>query len=384
MSASAGPSATGVAWTEGPTASRVAVLSRSWIAIARAGWSAPQPPETLELAAAVRSLSGALSRCSAVDVLVPGGAGLGGADGAFDRVEIGLPAGGSRWPEAAAARFEPSGSCSAALVDDGDGEAVALARALMPGVPVLAVGRAHGTGVTEEPGRLGPGPAVTGVLDVGAAVAPVAPDAAGAPDATGEGLSEAPCHRVGLYARVHPYAASRAHHELGAVAGYLLVLSDRAGAGAPDAKARWLLARCARRHVVVVEGAVAHVWRSRSELFAFEVHSRMDLWRLMAHAWAVADLAPGPVYGRECVEAMRYGVPVVAPEGSAVEPLARVGALATFSGTAGLVRRVGSLEEPAARSRLASTGRSVADRWYGDPVALVDRLAGVLAALAAR
>lgn len=343
-----------------PTGRRVAVLSRSWRPT-----DAPKPLAGAALAeqrAAVRSLAGALSRCAAVDVLVPGPGGSSRADGAFDTAGIGPSAPGGHWPAPGALGCAEGHRWDAVVVDAGDDGAVLVSRALAPGAPVLAVGRSvPGAGAAEG---------ISALLDVGTD--------GGASDDQGRRR-----HAVGLYARVHPYAAERRHHELGEVRDYVLVLSA-GGGGRPEDETSWLLARCARRHVVVVDDAVAHLWRSRSRLYGFEVHSRMDLWRLMAHAWATVDLAPGPLYGRECVEALRYGVPVVAPAGSSVDGLARQGALTSFRGSAGLVRSIGALEDPGTRARMGAAGKAVADRWYGDPEALVRRVADALCAHTAR
>ena len=42
--------------------------------------------------------------------------------------------------------------------------------------------------------------------------------------------------------------------------------------------------------------------------------TRMDLWRLVAHANVCIDLRPGSYIARECVEALRFGTPIIVPE----------------------------------------------------------------------
>ncbi len=312
---------------------RIAVLSPSWV----------EAPHS-EIAEAVRSIAGALSRLAPVDVFVPGD-GASFADGAFDVT----PIGGARAPRV---RYE------AVVVEAGrrgDGELVRSAGSLAAGAPVLAVGGARFT--------------VDGVLDVGL-------------DGADGGAGTAPAvHHVGLYARVHPDARSRRHDGLGGIADYLLVLGDHPGVPAtpnPSRRTRWLLARFARQHVVVVEGGVARAWRSRSCVAQFDVHTRMDLWILMAQSKGVVDLLPGDVYARECVEALRLGVPIVVPGGSAADRLASAAGGMRFTSTAELLSCAEALDDPATRTALASFGREVADRWYGDPHAVVARLAGAL------
>ncbi len=322
---------------------RIAVLSPSWV----------QAPHS-EIAEAVRSIAGALSRLALVDVFVPG-EGATFADGAFDVT----PIGGARAPRA---RYE------AVVVEAGrrgDGELARTAGPLAAGAPVLAVGGARFT--------------VDGVLDVGL-------DGAAGGSGAGTGFDgdarTAPAvHHVGLYARVHPDARSRRHYGLRGIPDYLLVLGDRPGVPAtptPSHRTRWLLARFARQHVVVVEGGVARAWRSRSCVAQFDVHTRMDLWILMAQSKGVVDLLPGDVYARECVEALRLGVPIVVPGGSAADRLASAAGGMRFTSTAELLSCAEALDDPATRTALASSGREVADRWYGDPHAVVTRLAGAL------
>jgi hypothetical protein len=320
---------------------RIAVLSPSWV----------EAPHS-EIAEAVRSIAGALSRLAPVDVFVPGD-GASFADGAFDVTPIGAA-------RASRARYE------AVVVEAGRrGELVRSAGSLAAGAPVLAVGGARFT--------------VDGVLDVG-------PDGADGGSGAGTGFDggagTAPAvHHVGLYARVHPDARSRRHYGLGGIADYLLVLGDRPGVPAtptPSDRTRWLLARFARQHVVVVEGGVARAWRSRSCVAQFDVHTRMDLWILMAQSKGVVDLLPGDVYARECVEALRLGVPIVVPGGSAADRLASAAGGMRFTSTAELLSCAEALDDPATRTALASFGREAADRWYGDPHAVVARLAGAL------
>ncbi len=320
----------------------MAVLTKSWA-------SAPLG----EMAAALRSIAGALSRVADVDVVVPGD-GPRIADGAFDLTPVGGPA-RDRWPApdrvaAAPARYR------AVLIEAADVGGRELAASIARGAPVWAVGR---TGSSK------------GAL--------LAVDLQASAE---EGELRAPgLHRVGLYARVHPGASTRRHYGLRSTPEYLVVLGDRLGMPKspwPSERIRWLLARFSRRHVVVLEGGVARVWRSRSCVAEFGVHTRMDLWILMARALGVVDLRPGDVFARECVEALRYGVPIAVPVGSAADGLARSGGGLRFSSTAELLASVDALFDPPTRQTLSAVGKQVADRWYGDPDSLVARLAVVL------
>lgn len=323
-------------------ARRVAVLSAAW------------GPRGGEVAFAARVLAGAASRLGPVDVFGPWPAGRRG-DGAFDPAGLGLPEPGRRWPSPGAAPTPateaPPRAYRAVLVDGGDEEAVALAAVRLPGVPVLGIG----------------GPPVPGM----AARLDLVP-------ADGHTARSRP---VGLHVPVHALAAERPHLELGPVGDYLLVLSARppqdADPDVPCAEVAWLAARYPRQPAVVVENAVATVWRSRSCVRRFGVHTRMDLWRLMAHARATVDLGPGPLFGRECVESVRYGVPVVVPAASGAAALVRAGAGLRFDTTAGLLDAVGALNREDVRDQVRGAGAAL-EPWVGEPQRLVDRLAAAL------
>lgn len=352
----------------------VTVLSSAWL-------HAPRD----EMGFAMRSIAGALSRLGEVDVLVPGPPRT-WADGGFDVTAIGVPRAGRTWPDpddvtawaphdahAGARRGRPS----AVVVQTGDEDAHHLAAALLPGLPVVAVGSRGRPVPTASGASLGPSEG-----EILAAV-DLAPEGAAGTGAR-ESDADRRLHPVGLYARVHPGAFDRRHYGLRSVPEHVLVLGDRTGALRsrwPSERVRWVLARFARQHVVVVEGAQASVWRSRSNVGQFGVHTRMDLWLLMAHARGVVDLMPGTLFARECVEALRYGVPVVAPAGSCAVALADAGGALCFSSTAELLSCVETLGDPVRRQDLSQAGRAVADQWYGDPDGLVDRLASVLETL---
>lgn len=329
--------------------------ARAPLAIVSSSWGGAG-----EIGFAVRSIAGAASRVVPVDVFVPGTPAARTPDGAFDLSGVGRPVDGGRWPDAADVA-PASRRYGAVAVEEADPGAVAIARALAPGAPVVVIGSGS------VPLEGSPAAEAAAVLGIGASA------------------STSGAQRVGAYVAVNPFASSRPHLELGAAVDYILVLSDR-GPDTPDADrpsddVAWLVARFPRRHVVVVENAVAVVWRSRSASRQFGVHTRMDLWRLMAHARATVDLAPGSLFARECVEALRFGVPIIAPSATQGAGLAELGGGLAFSGTRSLLGCVAAMETPLERDRLAAAGRAVADEWYGSPAALVERVAAALGAL---
>lgn len=298
------------------------VVSRHWRAHAS------------ERAFVTRSLAGAASRAGPVAVLVPGPPGRREPDGAFDLTGFGEDD-SLVWPADL-----PAG-CPL-IVDE-----------LSPGVRALRSG-----GWTLSP-------APWGNSDQAWRAIPLV-DGDGAPP-------------VGLFVPINPLATRHHHHGFG-FTGYLLVLSDRSapGEGPPD-PAAWLTAAFHDLHVVVVERALASAWKGRSLRGTTSVDTRMDLWRLMAHAVACVDLAPGPLVARECVEALRLGTPIVVPDhASSAAQHARASAGATFSDAWGLLEAIEKYRNEANRASAALQGRAYAEALFGDPAGFVERLTGIL------
>jgi hypothetical protein len=190
---------------------------------------------------------------------------------------------------------------------------------------------------------------------------------------------------IGLHVAVNPLAAERPHNALG-FTDYLLLLTDRGG-NVPRADddvtvgARWLAAAFPRHHLVVLESGTATVWRCRALRGVVTVDSRTDLWRLMAHSRAVVDLRPGPLVARECVEALRFGTPVIVPSGGAAARLAAAGGGLSFEDMDGLLGCVDVVDDAARRAGLCASGREQADARYGDADAFVARVGAAMAAV---
>ncbi len=180
---------------------------------------------------------------------------------------------------------------------------------------------------------------------------------------------------LGVHVPVNRLAEQHRHHGFG-FTDYVLVLSDRAGAHAePPPAAAWLSAAFADADVVVVENAMASAWKGRAFRGTASVDTRMDLWRLLAHAKVCVDLAPGAHIARDCVEAMRFGTPIIVPDGAGPGPLhSRATGGATFQDASELLRATATFGNEAHRAAVAASSREYADGRYGDPAALVERL----------
>jgi hypothetical protein len=173
---------------------------------------------------------------------------------------------------------------------------------------------------------------------------------------------------VRMFVPVNPLAEAHRHNGFG-FTGYVLVLSDRVGThDEPPSTVAWLTAAFPEQHLIVVENAVASAWKARTLRGQVPVTTRMDLWRLLAHAGVCIDLAPGHLLARECIEALRFGTPLIVPRrsGAAVQHAIASGG-ATFADAEQLINAVGRLKDPAIRSRASENGRRYAETTYGDP-----------------
>ena len=284
-----------------------------------------------ELTFVTRSIAGAASRSGEVALLVPGDVDR-EADGAFDLEGLG-PSGALQWPVGLR-------SDATVIVDE-----------LTPDITDLL----SRTGAT----------AVFSLSAIGDSVEPgwqhlelVVRD-----------------HPIGVHVPVNHLAERHRHHGFG-FTDYLLVLSDRSGDPAePPEGAAWLSSAFKDADVVVVENAVASAWKARSLRGRVPVDTRMDLWRLVAHAKVCVDLDPGSILARECVEALRFGTPIIVPEQSGPAQVhARASGGSTFGDPGELVAAVRALDSESTRSAVSRAGRLYADGLYGDPAAFVARV----------
>jgi hypothetical protein len=292
-----------------------------------------------ELAFATRSLAGAASRLGPVTVLVPGAPQLVEADGLFDLQSMGMP-GSLRWPDG----VPPD---TAILVDELSDD-VAHLLAATRGASVFYLSGSHRQSATSW----------RSLRLVGGK------------------------EPVGVHVPVNQLAAQHRHHGFG-FTDYVLVLSDRTGDhdGAPPPAAAWVSAAFTGADVVVVEDAVAWAWKGRALRGKVSVDTRMDLWRLLAHANVCIDLAPGPTIARECIEALRFGTPIIVPDwAGAASVHAQESGGSIFGDADDLLMAVGRMRDEADRSRVSEAGRRYSESRFGDPAALVARVRALLRA----
>jgi hypothetical protein len=181
------------------------------------------------------------------------------------------------------------------------------------------------------------------------------------------------------YVPVSEVAARHRHRGFG-FTGYRLVLAGGSGNGdEPPAAVAWLSAAFHACDTVVVANGSADAWKGRTLRGRATVDTRMDLWRLLAHAAVCVDLDPGPLIARECIEALRLGIPIVVP--GLAEPAAthaRASGGATFGDAAELITAVGALSSSTSRAVASDSSRRYADAAFGDPERLVGQLTALL------
>jgi hypothetical protein len=309
------------------------ILSQSW-------WQ----PDT-ELSFVTRATAGAASRLGPVTVLTPTTPDHTHADGGFEVQGVGYDP-TAAWPRSATIEWPQGLPSSGPIVLDHWGEGCdGLTQVVSAhGTPWVVLGPPASRPTTPLP-----------YLPVG---------------------DRTEVDALGVFVPVNPIAATHRHNGLG-FTGYLLVLGARAGTPAaepPDPAVAWLTARFPDAYVVAIEHAVATVWKGRSLRGAVAVATRTDLWRLMAHARVTVDLRPGAVIGRECIESLRFGTPVIVPSTSVASAHAQAGGGLTFSTITDLLSGVEALAEDRLRIHLSGIGKDYAERLFGDADRMTRRL----------
>ncbi len=299
-----------------------------------------------ELSFVIRAVAGAASRLGPITVFIPG-SGDTIPDGGFDLIPVGQSADGI-WPDASKLRLpEDFLASTCILMDEFGPNADAVLKAF---------------GSSGQVFTLTSGPDAATVLRL-------------------VGDEEGSSPLIGMHVPINPLASAHRHNGFGFV-DYVLVLSGRSGSHElPPDEVAWLTAGLHHADIVVVENAVASVWRGRALRGSTTIDTRTDLGRLMAHALVCVDLAPGPYVGRECVELLRYGTPIVVPEGTAAASHARMGGL-TYDHEGELVQKVTRFEDASFRHKKSLAGRHYADATYGDTTVFTQRLSQALASTA--
>jgi hypothetical protein len=189
---------------------------------------------------------------------------------------------------------------------------------------------------------------------------------------------------VGLHVPVNTLAEQHRHHGFG-FTGYQLVLSGNveSSANEPAPEVKELGAAFPEDDIVVVGNGRARAWRAETLRGDVAVTTRMDLHRLLAHALFVVDLAPGRYLARECVEALRFGTPILVPTfARAAAEHARATGGGIFNDAEELITAARRMHQASERALTSEQGRRYADERYGRPEALVARMDSLVAGTA--
>jgi len=107
--------------------------------------------------------------------------------------------------------------------------------------------------------------------------------------------------------------------------------------------------------------------------------TRINLWRLMAHALVTVDLRPPGPLGREAIESMMLGTPVVVPDQSAaMEHAAAAGGGLWYRNAGELLDAVSALMDGQLRYRMSAQGRDYATATHGRMDDFVSRMTSVV------
>jgi len=182
------------------------------------------------------------------------------------------------------------------------------------------------------------------------------------------------------YVPINPLAAEHRHHGFG-FTGYVLILSDPEEGADPPAAAEWIGSALPETELVVVADGTASAWKEGTLRGRVGIDARTDLWRLMAHASVCVDLAPGRLIGLECVEALRFGTPVIVPSDCGPATVhAHASSGHTFADPAELVAGTLEMQVPEKRADASASGKAYADEYFGDPERFVEMLAALVSA----
>jgi glycosyltransferase involved in cell wall biosynthesis len=91
----------------------------------------------------------------------------------------------------------------------------------------------------------------------------------------------------------------------------------------------------------------------------------------------MVDLRPGPIIGRECIEALRFGRPIVVPANSVAAEHAHGGGGRTYDDVRGMLEAVESFLHAPMEAGASRRGLEYA-AFYADPRASVDQMARLL------
>lgn len=111
---------------------------------------------------------------------------------------------------------------------------------------------------------------------------------------------------------------------------------------------------------------------------------RLDTWRWIARSLALLDPAPHRLLGRNAIEALQYGVPVLVPDNGAAsrEHAERGNGGLWYRSYQDLAACIDALRSRSGlRQDLSASGRAYAEETYGDPKRFISAVTDAIAAI---
>lgn len=107
--------------------------------------------------------------------------------------------------------------------------------------------------------------------------------------------------------------------------------------------------------------------------------TRVNLWRLMAHALFMVDLRSPTAFGRETLESLMFDSPVIVPDSSAAKAHAKAAnAGLWYQNNGELLDSVRVLTDRSMREQLARNGRRYVDAHHSDLAGFVERICSLV------
>jgi hypothetical protein len=109
--------------------------------------------------------------------------------------------------------------------------------------------------------------------------------------------------------------------------------------------------------------------------------TRVNLWRLMANGLMTVDVRPAELFGREAIESMMLGTPVLVPDGSAAKAhVAAADGGLWYRDLGEILDAARAMSAEPTRLALGRQGRQYAEARHGDMDGFVARMGALIGA----
>ncbi len=185
-----------------------------------------------------------------------------------------------------------------------------------------------------------------------------------------------PVNRIGAPMVANSSARSEPNTWVGD-SDYLFVLTDTSSedASVQTELARLLTLRFCDRPVGIAHSDGFFAWHEGRVNDGWAIERSSDRARLMAWARVTIDLRHASLFGRDVVESLLFGTPVVVPHDSQARQHAHLGGGGLwFEGPADLTWATEALLDPALSEQLSRQGKAYAEELFGSTDRFIDRV----------